>query len=270
MRQQNLEFQRDGFLNLGKLFTDMEVQAIRNAFEEILSNPTGGVEVIRESDSTAVRSVMGWEKAGGVLDAFVRDERVLVPIQSILGDKLVIHQTKYNPKAPRGKGERWDPHRGFTFWHFLDGVPNAEGMISVFIALTDQTIENGAVQTWRGAHHLTLEELQDETDFGNRNEDSLEADTAAYLSLQIKPERIAEYDKRFERVYWTGPAGNIWLVHSCNLHSSPPNLSQNVRELIANVYRTTENYPLHPRSKEVLCGTSKEPLVPYRGKWLTV
>lgn len=257
-------FEQDSILFLGQLFTEKEIGNVRAAFAKVLQAPPQGMEVIREGGpETTVRSVMGWENADPVLDRFVRDTRVLEVVQSVIGDDVVFHQTKYNPKAPSGKGEKWDPHRGITFWHYLDGVPDPKKMVSIFLALTEQTKENGATYTWKGAHHMTLEDLKEETDFGQRQEGETGADTAAYLSLQIKPEKIAEYDKRFEKVDIVGPAGSVWLLDSRNLHASPPNKSDKVRELIANVYRSTDNFPLHPRDKEFLCGTSKVPLKPF-------
>ncbi len=259
-------YEKDGFVNLGVLFTREEMAAVRAALFCVLLAPPPGVAVIREEGSSAVRSVMGWERAGGILDKFSRDERVLGPVQAIFGDGVVLHQVKYNPKAGEGHGDKWDPHRGFTFWHFLDGVPRAEGMISVFIALTDQTLENGAVQTWKGAHRLSLEQLREETDFSARQGE--EGDTATRLSLQMKEECIELCDQQFERVYLTGQAGTVWLLDSLNLHASGSNEDDEDRDLVADVFRAISNKPLHPRKSEFLCGTSNEPLVSWKGPLL--
>ena len=70
---------------------------------------------------------------------------------------------------------------------------------------------------------------------------------------------------KFEKLLLEGPPGTVWLLDSRNLHASPPNMSTSVRELIANVYSSTDNFPQHPRSEEFLCGISKIPLKPYVG-----
>ncbi len=259
-------FKHESFVNLGQLFTLDEVERVRSAFHEMMSEQSvGGVEIIREGGpETPVRSVMGWEHASPLLDHFTRDARVLAAVQSLIGDNVVLHQTKYNPKAPSGKGEKWDPHRGITFWHYLDGVPDPGRMVSVFIALTEQTVENGAVVTWKAAHNLTLEQLQEETDFGNRHEEGdTQKDTAPTLSLQIRPENIEGYTQTFEKVDLVGPPGTVWLLDSRNLHASAPNNSPSVRELVANVYRSAGNVPATPRGKEFLCSTSNTPLRPF-------
>jgi ectoine hydroxylase-related dioxygenase (phytanoyl-CoA dioxygenase family) len=258
-------FHRDSILCLGQVFSAAEVAAVRAAFDSTLKRDRDGVYVISEGGSGQTRSVMGWENANPVLSHFARDARVLGRVQSVIGADVVFHQTKYNPKAPNGLGEKWDPHRGITFWHYLDGVPDPAKMISVFIALTEQTAENGATYTWMGAHNMTLDDLKQETDFSSRNEGELGGDTGSYLSLQIRPEKIAEYDRTFDKKLLEGPAGTVWLLDSRNLHASQPNLSSEVRILVANVYRSVANHPKHPRPSESLCTTSKVALVPAAG-----
>lgn len=69
-------------------------------------------------------------------------------------------------------------------------------MMSVFIAMTDQTEENGAVYAWKGSHVVTLSEIRPRM-LGLGEEKGLAQDTAAYLSLQIAPDMLEEYDQRF-------------------------------------------------------------------------
>ncbi|MEG3162876.1 phytanoyl-CoA dioxygenase family protein [Sphingomonas sp. LB2R24] len=256
-------FRRDSIVNLGVLFDADEVSAVVAEFSALLQSPVANVKVIGESGSNEARSVMGWENATLRLREFATDIRVLGPVQSVLGEDVVFHQTKYNPKAAHGKGEKWDPHRGITFWHYLDGVPDPEGMVSVFIALTDQTKENGATYTWLGAHDMTIEDLRDETDFSNRDNASNNDDTSADLSLQIRPEKIAQYDEKYEKIDLVGPAGTVWLLDSRNLHASQPNRSEAVRILVANVFRKVSNVPLHPRNEQALCATLDNSIVPF-------
>ncbi len=251
-------YYNDGYLRFDNFFCPEEIENIRQGFQDLLKNPLEGVEIITEEKSEVVRSVMGWQNVLGTLSAFARNPRVLNLLSSAMKtseDELTFHQTKYNPKAPSGEGQRWDPHRGITFWHYLDGVPDPDKIISIFIALTEQTEANGATYLWKGSHKLTLQDLRDETDFGDRKNE-VSKDTAADLSLKIKEEKIREYDEKFERINLTGSAGTVWVLHSSTLHASPPNLSDKTRELVANVYRSRDNRPLHPRPHEFLCDTS--------------
>lgn len=257
-------FRRDSLINLGKIFSLQEMNAVRSTFDKVCANPKN-IDVITENDSKVVRSVMGWENADPLLAHFATDERILGAVQSVIGDDVVFQQTKYNPKAPSGAGEKWDPHRGITFWHYLDGVPDPARVVSIFVAVTDQTKENGATYTWKCAHDMTLQDLKEETDFGGRQDGESGSDTASYLSLQIKPEKIAEYDEKFEKMYLEGPAGTVWLLDSRNLHASQLNLSSEVRVLVASVYRSADNFPTHPRPSAYLCNTANKPMKPAKG-----
>lgn len=262
-------FERDSFVCLGQIFTEQEMTKVRQAMQSVLQDNPYKVVVERENDadpSSPIRSVMGWENSHAVLDHFTRDHRVLDAVQSIIGHDVVFQQVKWNPKAPSNKnGMPWDPHRGITYWHKRDGVQDPSKIVSVFIAGTDQTETNGATYTWAGAHNLTLTEIIAESNFDGIKEGETRADTGTRLSIQIKEEKLAEYSQRFTKKQIVGPAGSVWLLDSRNLHASAENLSEDIRILIANVYRSTNNFPVHPRDKEYLCGTSTTPLVPYYG-----
>ncbi len=268
--QQQLEiFKRDSILCLGQVFTAQEMALVRSAMDTVLRDSPQKVVIERENDddpTSPIRSIMGWEQAHPVLDHFTRDKRVMDAIQSVIGRDIVFQQVKWNPKAPYSEGLPWDPHRGITFWHHRDGVQDPSKIVSVFIAGTEQTEENGATYTWLGAHKLTLEDIRQETDFGGLKEGETRADTGVRLSLQIKEEKLREYDERFEKKRIVGPAGTAWLLASENLHASAENGSAETRVLIANVFRALGNHPTHPRDKAYLCGTSRTPLESHDGE----
>ncbi len=249
----NKTYLTDGFYRLENGFSGPEIAAVRRAFVDVIASPPEGVGVIMEDhDPSVVRSIMGWQRAKGVLSSFAADERVMQHVRMILGDQVEYHQTKYNPKAADNRGEKWDPHRGDTFWCWKDGVRDPTRMVSVFIALTDQTEQNGAVYAWKGSHVVTLEQIRPfMLGLGESGEDTAQ-DTAANLSLQISPEKLEDFDRTFERVMLTGPAGTVWVLHAGLLHASQANHSNEVRELVANVFRSAENSPSHPRQQNYL------------------
>ncbi len=243
-------YQNDGYFQRDGVFSLKESERMRSAFRGLIANPPEGVGVIREQGSDVVRSVMGWQR-DEVLGMFARDSRILTPVGQLLGGSFEFHQTKYNPKAPL-KGEKWDPHRGDTFWCWKDGVPGSEGLISVFIAVTDQTEENGAVYAWKGSHVVTLEDIRPDM-LGLHDDSEVGQDTAADLSLQIDPERLRQFDQDFERVQLVGAEGTVWFLNSALLHASEANRSTEVRELVANVFRRMDCPPRHPRKPAYLC-----------------
>jgi ectoine hydroxylase-related dioxygenase (phytanoyl-CoA dioxygenase family) len=202
---------------------------------------------------------MGWHHASKFLAEFSTDHRILAYVKDFLGDGIEFHQTKYNPKAPKLKGEKWDPHRGDTFWCLKDGVPDSNGLLSVFVALTDQTVENGAMHVWEGSHKILLEEIKPHLIGLDRSQD-ISGDTASYLSVQLSKEKMQEFDDQFQRVSLIGPAGTVWLMHAGLLHASLENRSGKIRELVANVFRSTQNRPTHPRKETYLSEPANGPL----------
>ncbi|NQV89420.1 MAG: phytanoyl-CoA dioxygenase family protein [Parcubacteria group bacterium] len=258
------KFQKEGFLDLGQLFSVEETIRVRTVFDSLVSTNPKGVKVIyetgsREEEEKVVRSIMGWQRVVGVLESFAKDKRVLDIVEIVLGSEVEFHQTKYNPKAPSGKSKKWDPHRGDTFWCLKDGISDPEGILTVFVALTDQTEDNGAVIVWKGSQSISLEKIKKNI-LGLDSGVDVSQDTAEYLSLQLDEEIQEEINARFEKVVLEGVAGTVWLIHSGLLHSSRPNMSSEQRDLVANVFRRTDNRPSRPRAEEYLSEPENGPL----------
>lgn len=240
-------FTKNGIVCLGQLFSNTEVESICKAFEDLVRNPVEGVGVIHESNEKTVRSIMGWQRATGQLSSFASDQRILEPVKDILGESIEFHQTKYNSKSPDSDGgEKWDAHRGDTFWCIKDGVPDPSKILTVFIALTDQTERNGAVFAWEGSHTVSLEAIKEKID-GLEDEGDLGKDTAPYLSIQIREEELQGFHDEFKKVALEGVAGTVWILDAGLLHASGLNTSDKTRILVANVFRATDNRPKHPR-----------------------
>jgi ectoine hydroxylase len=242
------EYKEKGYLYLGQLFSKEEIDATQAAFNKIHAGRA--VKIIYEEDGETIRSIMGWHHNQDLAE-FAKDEQVLQKVRDVLGGEVEFHQSKMNPKAPDENGEKWDPHRGDVFWCLKDGVPNPEGILTVFIALTEQTKENGAVIAWEGSHNISLSEMKEHITGIESN--NAVADTASYLSVQINNKFLQHIDEKYERVSFEGDIGSVWLIHSGLLHESGSNQTTQTRKLIANVFRSKDNRPKHPRPQSYLC-----------------
>jgi ectoine hydroxylase-related dioxygenase (phytanoyl-CoA dioxygenase family) len=90
-------------------------------------------------------------------DAFVRDDRILDIVESIIGPniRLVHYQGLYKP--PRSGGE--------VGWHqddyyFRITHRKRDGMVSCWVALDDATVENGCLWYVPGGHQMLLPHVQ--------------------------------------------------------------------------------------------------------------
>ena len=154
-----------------------------------------------------------------------------------MGGPIEFHQTKYNSKQPLGLGGEWPPHYGDGYWRVRDGITETRKMVTVLIAITEQTKENGAVYVWKGSHKETLEErLPHITD--TESVDFKGSDVNSDLSMQPTKKQLAKIDASCEKFYLTGPAGTVWFVDPGLLHTSKPNNSSKERALVANVFRS--------------------------------
>jgi ectoine hydroxylase-related dioxygenase (phytanoyl-CoA dioxygenase family) len=204
---------------------------------------------------------MGWQRSRGLLRDFATDRRILGLVKQVLGPSIEFHQTKYNPKAHKRAGKRWDPHRGDSFWCLKDGVPNPDKILTVFIALTDQNEQNGAVLVWSGSHKISLDDTKSHL-IGLDRKRNAKKDTSSYLSLQLDKSFMSRINREFKQVTLSGSAGTVWLINSGLVHASPPNNSNSIRVLVANVFRTTDNRPTTPRKQTFLSEPPNGPLRP--------
>lgn len=250
-------YERDGYLKLAGVFDSSEVAAIRRAYRDCIEHALEGIKIIYEDDDTTVRSIMSYHQRHPILDRYTRDSRVLKIINDIVQAPVYVSQSKINPKAPKSigdvKGKKWAYHRGFAFWHLLDGMPKP-AMVSAFIYLTEQTEENGALYALKGSHeNVTVDSIKRELGFEEKGTGARADDTSEYLSLQILPKILEEYQQRYERVFLTGQPGDLMLMDSRLLHASDDNNTNKSRDVMITVYNPTDNLPQHPRQESFLC-----------------
>lgn len=246
-----------GFKILENFYNKAQIIEIQDAIRDYKNHIK--YKTIYESDQKTIRSIMSYHDKNEVLNKYTCDQRMLNIVTKLIGSEVYVSQSKINLKKGID-GKKWDPHRGLTFWHYLDGMPGPN-MVSVFICLTEQTIENGAVYVYRGSHKgIGLKELYEESDFIYNDR---EHDTAVDLSIQIKDNKIKEYVSQFEKVYLTGNPGDVFFLHPCLLHASEDNLTDKSRDLMITVYNSINNLPTKFDRPEYLCEKYKGPLIPF-------
>ncbi|MBI1774561.1 MAG: phytanoyl-CoA dioxygenase family protein [Proteobacteria bacterium] len=139
----------------------------------------------------------------------VNHPRVLDAIEDILGPDVMVWDAKLFPKPPHSLS--------YVGWH-QDGTYSTaaprEHKVTAWIALTDATPENGAMQAIPGSHNWgQLEHVQSIDDhnllrYGQSISTPFDASTAVDLSLQ---------------------AGEMSMHHNMLIHGSPPNPSPTSR-----------------------------------------
>ncbi len=175
------------------------------------------------------RTAAGGETVRRLLDAYGREPefaawatqpRVREWMQAYFGDAVVLSRVHHNclmTKHPQfGSMTGW--HRDMRFWAFA-----RENLVSVWLALGEETIENGALWFVPGSHRIAFEgERFDESKFFRVDRD----DNSALLSSAESP-RLAPGDAVF--------------FHCNTLHSAGKNRSAAVKFSLVFTYHARSN-----------------------------
>jgi non-haem Fe2+, alpha-ketoglutarate-dependent halogenase len=142
------------------------------------------------------------------VDEIVRNPRVLDAVESVLGPNLLVWGTSFFIKEPRNKSfVSW--HQDLTYW----GLEPAD-IVTAWIALSESTLENGAMRVIPGTH--TMDVVAHTDTFAANNllsrgqEISVEVDEAQAVALELRP-------------------GEMSLHHVKLIHGSDPNPSEKRR-----------------------------------------
>ncbi|MBC8156351.1 MAG: phytanoyl-CoA dioxygenase family protein, partial [Bacteroidetes bacterium] len=137
-------------------------------------------------------------------------------------------------KQPR-TGGAWEWHQDYGYW-YKNGFLYPEAMISVMIALTEATPENGCLQVLKGSHKMQRLEHQ-------------------FMGEQqgADPAFVEQASERCELVYVDLKPGDTLFFHANILHRSDANNSDKPRWSIISAYNLSHNVPF--REKHLSCIT---------------
>ncbi|MBV7339584.1 phytanoyl-CoA dioxygenase family protein [Chloroflexi bacterium TSY] len=181
------------------LFTPEEIVANRLYFEKLLK---------MAYDAGLDRySINGWQKdCEGIYD-LVTDDRILDYVEDILGPNIVCTMTHYFAKMP-GDATAVYWHQDASFWPLTPSK-----VLTVWIAIDDVDVENGAMKVFPGTHKLgriPFEWVTDEEDGVLNQHVHNPEQYADPVSIELK-------------------AGQISLHTDMLLHGSQPNPSNRRR-----------------------------------------
>ena len=150
-------------------------------------------------------------------DQLMRHPAILDLVRSLLGNDLMVWTTHIYPKEPRdGRFISW--HQDSAHWGL-----DSNQVLSVWVALTDATRENGCMRMLPGSHHNGQVKHQDTRDPNNiltRGQtiiNGIEEDRSVWIELK---------------------AGEVSVHHVDMFHASTPNQSNQRRVGIAIRYIT--------------------------------
>ncbi|MEK6233541.1 MAG: phytanoyl-CoA dioxygenase family protein, partial [Planctomycetales bacterium] len=228
--EQLQQYEEIGFVIQRGLFDAEEVEILRRVAKTDQSIEQEALQ--RDDGEGGVTQLRLWNEAGDDLyGTIARNERIVDPIEQVLGGEAYYYHSKMNFKEPR-TGGAWAWHQDYGYWY--DNGCLFPRMASCLIAVDPCTKENGCLQVLPGSHHL-----------GRINHGKVGDQTGA------DPERVEEACKRLELVYCLMEPGDAVFFHCNLLHRSDQNKSAHPRWSYICCYNAARNNPYkeskHPR-----------------------
>jgi phytanoyl-CoA hydroxylase len=222
-RQQLSAYERDGYIIVRDFLSATEI-------EKLYGIATGDATLRKHAfdlnDQTGKKTKLTlWYNPGD--DAYgllTRSKRTVDAVDLLLdGDTPVCHfHSKLMQKEPR-VGGAWEWHQDYGYWYKNEFL-FPDQMLSVMVAITEATKENGCLQVIGGSHKI------------GRVEHGFAGDQVGaaqhYVDLALKTMPL---------VYVELKPGDALFFHSNLLHRSAPNLSDSARWSLISCYNRQAN-----------------------------
>jgi hypothetical protein len=214
-------YERDGFLIVRDILTPREVDVLRDAVS------LDGGAAFADQGGRSARLSFWSDLDGHIWGAASTCPRIVNSVRILIGEEVGFFHGKVTLKEAR-TGGAWEWHQDYGYWYDQGFV--FPQMISVAVALDDNTPENGCMEVLRGSHRL-----------GRLTH------TRAGGQTVTDPDRIAAIEPHFDRVHAEMPAGAAFFFHSNTLHTSGPNDSDRHRRNFIMCFNALSNPQLGER-----------------------
>lgn len=216
-------FHRDGYVVRKKFFSKEETEKLyqlavadnvikENAFD------------LNDTSGRKTKLTLWFTPGNDTYSLMLRSERMVKSVARLLdSDTPVCHfHTKLMQKEPR-VGGAWEWHQDYGYW-YKNQFLFPDQLVSVMIALTEATQENGCLQVIKGSHKL-----------GRVNH--------GFAGEQVGADSVMVNHclKVMEQVYVELQPGDALFFHSNILHRSEANLSDKPRWSLISCYNSLSN-----------------------------
>lgn len=221
--QQAAAYERDGYLiirnflspaEIGKLYAIATGDAVlrKHAFD------------LNDQSGKKTKLTLWYNPGDDAYGLLTRSKRIVDSVDRLLdGNAPVCHfHSKLMQKEPK-VGGAWEWHQDYGYWYKNEFL-FPDRMISVMIAITEATRENGCLQVIKGSHKLGRIEhgFAGEQVGASQHYVDLALKTMPLIFVELKP-------------------GDALFFHSNLLHRSEANLSDMARWSLISVYNRQDN-----------------------------
>jgi phytanoyl-CoA hydroxylase len=235
MNPQIEALQQHGYVVVPRFVPQAALSRLNQSAREQLREHAGPLELeadLRYPGAPQSRADLGGLTVRRLLDAYARDpifaERATAPgarewMELYFGEPVLMSRAHHNcvmTKHPRyGSLTGW--HRDIRYWSF-----QREDLVSVWLALGEETVDNGALWLVPGSHRMAFgAERFDEAKFFRAGGEDNDAIIRAAVSPRLAP-------------------GDAIFFHCNTLHSAGRNLSDAVKFSLVYTYHGRSNSPV--------------------------
>lgn len=216
-------FSVNGYFISRSFFSPEEVDLLLNSYlnDKVLHDHTYGR---KDKDGNTTKLALWYSLDDNIYSSFARSERMVKSVALLLDGEPAHFHTKLMQKEPR-VGGAWEWHQDYGYWYH-DGFMSPD-MLSVMIALTPATIENGCLQVIKGSHRL------------GRIDHGMTGDQKG-----ADMDRVNAALERMPLVHVELQPGDTLFFHSNLLHRSDMNRSDKPRCSMISAFNVTSNKPV--------------------------
>ncbi len=217
--EQDIQFYQDnGYLVIEGLFDKSEVKQALDAIEELTTGEDSQSNYeIEPADKQTIRRIWSPTKKHSTFWDMTKCDKLLDPIQALIGENILFHYSKLNMKGPKvGSVIEW--HQDFSYYPHTNS-----DLLTALIMLDDVTADNGPLRVVPGSHKLGLVNHYVDGYFRGRVSD-VQENNAKELIV---------------------PAGSVIFLHCMTLHASEKNMSDQPRRAFLPAYRAADSFPIY-------------------------
>lgn len=231
---QKAQYEKDGYLIIKNFLKKEEVDLLYGLASGDNTMKNHAFD-LNDQSGKRTKLTLWFTPGDDTFGLLTRSQRMVNAASKLLGEGEVCHfHSKLMQKEPK-VGGAWEVHQDYGYW-YKNGFLFPDAMISLMLALTKATKENGCLQVLKGSHKMG----RIEHNFAGEQQGA-------------DPDFVEEAMKRFERVYVEIEPGDLLAFHSNLLHMSEANLSDRPRWSLISVYNLSFNKPF--REKNTSCFT---------------
>lgn len=217
------DFRRNGYVVVPEFFSKAEIDKL---YSTALADDVMRKNALDLNDQSGkkTRLTLWFTPGDDIYGLLIRSERMVKSAGLLLdSDAPVCHfHSKLMQKEPK-VGGAWEWHQDYGYW-YKNQFLFPDQLVSVMIALTPASKENGCLQVIRGSHKL-----------GRVNHGFAGEQVGADLVM------VNNALKTMELVYCELQPGDVLFFHSNILHRSEANLSEYPRWSLISVYTSQSN-----------------------------